>query len=292
MATIGLDNLFYAKITEDLNGNETYATPIPLAKAMTANLQINTIEGKLYADDVLDTLLREFSDGTISFGIKDIGPSIAADLTGAVLDSNGVLVSTNDQQASPVAIGFRSKKSSGKYLYLWLYRVLFGIPAEAYETKGNAINFQTPTLEGVILRRTKLDGLGKHPWRAQADQDNPSIPNLVFTNWFTSVYEPDYTSAPIIQITTQPVALTELTEGSISGSLSVAASSTAGTLTYQWYVNTLNSNSGGSTIPTATQASFAIPTSLTEGSYFYYCVLTAGVRQVTSNVAQVTVAGA
>ena len=292
MATIGLDNLFYAKITEDSNGNETYATPIPLAKAMTANLQINTIEGKLYADDVLDTLLREFSDGTISFGIKDIGPAIAADLTGAVLDSNGVLVSTNDQQASPVAIGFRSKKSSGKYLYLWLYRVLFGIPAEAYETKGNAINFQTPTLEGVILRRNKLDGLNKHPWRAQADQDNTSIPNLVFTNWFTSVYEPDYTSAPIIQITTQPVALTELTEGSISGSLSVAASSTAGTLTYQWFVNTLNSNSGGSAIPSAIQASFTIPTSLTEGSYFYYCVLTAGVRQITSNVAQVTVAGA
>lgn len=291
MATIGLDQLFYAKITEDINGNENYATPIPLAKAMTANLQINTIEGKLYADDVLDTLLREFSDGTISFGIKDIGPSIAADLTGAVLDSNGVLVSTNDQQASPVAIGFRSKKSSGKYLYLWLYRVLFGIPAESYETKGNAINFQTPTIEGAILRRNKLDGLNKHPWRAQADQDNPAIPSLVLSQWFASVYEPDYTTAPVIQITNQAVALTELIEGSISGSLAVTATSTAGTLTYQWFSNTSNSNSGGSAIPVATQASFTIPTSLTAGNYFYYCVLTAGVRQVTSNVAQVTVTG-
>jgi hypothetical protein len=26
MATIGLDKLYYAKITEDENGNETYAT--------------------------------------------------------------------------------------------------------------------------------------------------------------------------------------------------------------------------------------------------------------------------
>jgi phi13 family phage major tail protein len=291
MATIGLDQLFYAKITEDINGNETYATPITLAKALTANLQINTIEGKLYADDVLDTLLREFSDGTITFGIKDIGPSIAADLTGAVLDSNGVLVSTNDQQAKPVAIGFRSKKTSGKYLYLWLYRVLFGIPAESYETKGNAINFQTPTIEGAILRRNKLDGLNKHPWRAQADQDNPAIPSLVFSQWFASVYEPDYTTAPVIQITNQPVALTELIEGSISGSLSVTATSTAGALTYQWHVNTANSNSGGSAIPSANQASFPIPTSLIAGNYFYYCVLTAGVRQVTSNVAQVTVTG-
>lgn len=292
MATIGLDNLFYAKITEDLNGNETYASPIPLAKAISANLQINTIEGKLYTDDALDTLLREFSDGTITFGIKDLGPVIAADLTGAILDSNGVLVSANDQQPNSVAIGFRSKKISGKYLYLWLYRVLFGLPAEAYETKGNAINFQTPTLEGVILRRNKLDSLGKHPWRVQADQDNPVIPNLVLANWFSAVYEPDYTSAPLIQVTIQPAALTELTAGSISGSLSVTATSSAGTLTYQWYANALNSNSGGSAIPTATQASFTIPVNLAAGNYFYYCLLTAGVRQVTSNVAQVSVEGA
>ena len=29
MATIGLDKLYYAKITEDLSGNETYGTPMP-----------------------------------------------------------------------------------------------------------------------------------------------------------------------------------------------------------------------------------------------------------------------
>ena len=38
MATIGLDRLYYAKITEDDNGNETYSTPVPLAKAINADL--------------------------------------------------------------------------------------------------------------------------------------------------------------------------------------------------------------------------------------------------------------
>ena len=32
MATIGLDKLFYSKITEDEDGNETYATPVSLQK--------------------------------------------------------------------------------------------------------------------------------------------------------------------------------------------------------------------------------------------------------------------
>ena len=40
MATIGLDKLYYAKITEDENGNETYASPVQLAKAMTADLSV------------------------------------------------------------------------------------------------------------------------------------------------------------------------------------------------------------------------------------------------------------
>ena len=38
MATIGLDKLYYAKITENDNGDETYGTPTQLAKAMTCLL--------------------------------------------------------------------------------------------------------------------------------------------------------------------------------------------------------------------------------------------------------------
>ena len=51
MATIGLDKLYYAKITEDTSGNETYEDPQPLAKAMTAELSVELAEATLYADD-------------------------------------------------------------------------------------------------------------------------------------------------------------------------------------------------------------------------------------------------
>ena len=52
MATLGLDALYYAKITEDANGNETYGTPKILAKAMTAELSVELAESSLFADDV------------------------------------------------------------------------------------------------------------------------------------------------------------------------------------------------------------------------------------------------
>ena len=47
MATIGLDKLYYAKITEDTSGNETYATPVALAKAIKADLSVELAEATL-----------------------------------------------------------------------------------------------------------------------------------------------------------------------------------------------------------------------------------------------------
>ena len=139
MATIGLDKLYYAKITEDVNGNETYAAPSQLAKAISADLSVELNEATLYADDGQAEIVREFKSGTISLSVDDIGHDIVADLVGAVVDSNGVLISGESDIANPVAIGFRAKKSNGKYKYFWLYRVLFNIPATNLATKGDSI---------------------------------------------------------------------------------------------------------------------------------------------------------
>ena len=91
MATIGLDKLFYSKITEGENGDETYATPVALAKAMTAELSVELAEATLYADDGAAEVVKEFQSGTLTLGVDDIGKGVAEDLTGAVIDENGVV---------------------------------------------------------------------------------------------------------------------------------------------------------------------------------------------------------
>lgn len=192
MATIGLDKLFYAKITEDENGNETYASPVQMAKAMTADLSVELAEATLYADDGASEIVKEFKNGTLSLGVDDIGASVASDLTGATIDANGVVVSASEDGGEPVAVGFRAKKSNGKYKYYWLYRVKFGIPATNLATKGDSITFSTPTIEGTILRRNKVDGKGKHPWKAEVTEGDAVVTSEIITNWYTEVYEPSY----------------------------------------------------------------------------------------------------
>ena len=63
-------------------------------------------------------------------------------------------------------------------------------------------------------------------------------------------------------------------------------------LSYQWYSNTTASNTGGTAISGATAATFAIPTTLAAGTYYYYCVITAGSTSVSTGVTTVTVEGA
>ena len=195
MATIGLDKLYYAKITEGDNGEETYGTPVQLAKAMTADLSIELAEATLYADDGAAEVVKEFKSGTLSLGVDDIGVQAAQDLTGAKIDTNKVLISASEDGGEPVAIGFRAKKANGKYRYFWLYRVKFGIPSASLTTKGESITFSTPTIEGTVLRRNKTDGQGNHPWKAEVSEDGTGVSASVISGWYNEVYEPTFSEA-------------------------------------------------------------------------------------------------
>ena len=196
MATIGLDSLYYSKITEGIDGTETYATPANLAKAIKADLSIELAEAILYADDGAAVVVKEFKNGKLSLGIDDIGSASAGDLTGAKIDDNYVLISSSEDGGDPVAIGFRAKKANGKYRYFWLYKVKFGIPATNLQTKGDSITFQTPTIEGTVMRRNKTDANGNHPWKAEVNEDDTEVVAATINGWFTEVYEPEFTVVP------------------------------------------------------------------------------------------------
>ena len=195
MATIGLDKLYYARITENpTTGEETYASPKPLAKAISAELSVEVAEAILYADDGPSEIVKEFKSGTLTLGVDDLGAEAAAALTGATLDANGVLISSSEDGGTPVAIGFRAARSNGTFQYFWLYRVKFALPSTTLATKADSITFSTPSIEGTILRRNKPDAKGRHPWKAEATEGDPKVKAEIITGWYQSVYEPAATS--------------------------------------------------------------------------------------------------
>ena len=104
-------------------------------------------------------------------------------------------MSASENDGSPVAVGFRARKANGAYRYFWLYKVKFAVPATNLATKGDSITFSTPTIEGTVMRRNKLDGNSQHPWKAEVNEDDTGVVASTITGWYTAVYEPEFTPA-------------------------------------------------------------------------------------------------
>ena len=92
-----------------------------------------------------------------------------------------------------------------------------------------------------------------------------------------------YVSCTAPTITTQPATGTQTTcqNGTAFSALTAAATGTP-TPTYQWYSNASNSNSGGTLISGATNASYT-PSNTTSGVLYYYCVASSSGCTATTN---------
>ncbi len=94
-------------------------------------------------------------------------------------------------------------------------------------------------------------------------------------------------------ITTQTIADANYVIGSAATPLSVTATASAGTLTYQWYSNTVKSTTEGT--PTAisggTNATYT-PNTTSSGTTYYFCKVTDSNGSVYSDIAEIVVAAA
>lgn len=100
-----------------------------------------------------------------------------------------------------------------------------------------------------------------------------------------------------ISISTQPASAEYLTGATTVTPLTVGATLDGYTLSYQWYENNTNSNTGGPEISGATTNSYTPTLPSTAGTTYYYCVVTATKEgsetlTATSDVAAITVSKA
>ena len=209
-----------------------------------------------------------------------------------VINSNGVVVFTD---SAPIATGSFDRASANDLRIdiamngNTVREITWGgipIGTDNFAVGDNYITFTNEYLrslpDGDAVFTVTWNPLGVTA--TQTGGDTPGTSTIIVT-----ITTPAH--APVITITTQPANATVI-EGAITGSLSVTAGVTQdATLSYQWYVNTTADNIGGTPIPGAMGASFAIPTALTAGTHHFYVVVraTGGAAPVASNVATVTV---
>ena len=166
MAQIGLKYLICAPITETA-ASVSYANGLVMSSAIKADISIEINEGTLYGDDRIIENIKEFKAGKVTLNGDHLSYEVLALLLGhkveSITEGNGTkLTAKGDDDGAFVGVGFYAttiKEGVRKYRAIWLHKVKFGIPNESLETKGDAINFQTPTIEGTVL--TDILGIWK-----------------------------------------------------------------------------------------------------------------------------------
>lgn len=178
---VGLKDLYYALLEKDDSTGVAYGTPVRIAGAIQANINPNPSVGTLFADDGPMETAATMGQIELSLVAADIPLDVQAVLLGHTM--GGAILKRKASSTPPwVAIGFRSLKSNGKYRYTWLLKGKFSEPEQNHETRGDSVNFQTPTITGNFVKRDFDD-----EWIHQTDEDLPDYVPSIGQGWFTAV---------------------------------------------------------------------------------------------------------
>lgn len=161
MANIGLTNIWFSKLTEGSDGTAAYEGATNLGKAVSCSVSITNNDAKLYGDDALAESDTSFSNGTMTLGVTDDDDTVFAPLLGHTIDAGGEVIKTSNDAAPYVGIGrIVTKMVNGAYKYKveFLYKVKFSEPSKDENTKGESIEFGTPSIEGIIATLGDTDG--------------------------------------------------------------------------------------------------------------------------------------
>lgn len=176
---IGLSDLHFAKLVSDSESAATYSEPTRIAGAITANINPNSSIETLFADDGPFDTAASMGQIELETVAANFPLAVQAELLGHTLGADGVLKRKTSDVPPWVAVGFKSLKSNGKYRFTWLLKGKYSMPEMGQQTKGDTVEFQTPTMNGSFVAR-EVDGV----WIMQADEDDPTFSGAA--TWFSA----------------------------------------------------------------------------------------------------------
>ena len=178
MAVVGMRYPIFAPITAETEGAAiTYGeTNTVIAKAIRANITYNRNDNPLYADDTI----AENDTGITSVDIELEIDKLTDDARIALLGDNAVtgndvtVVEQTDASAPYGGFGFMRVLIEGgvkKYQGVWFHKVQFYEPSEETNTKGESIEWGTPTLNASGMG-VRIDDSGKIKYSRRRVFDN------------------------------------------------------------------------------------------------------------------------
>lgn len=155
MAKIGLTNFRYSILDTSAATEPVYSGAQTLGKAISCNVDIESNDANLYADDTLVETDTSFQKGTVTIGIDEEDITTMAALLGHTVSSSSPYIMTRKSSDIAPYVGLGrivTKMINGAYKYKveFLYKVKFSEPKAENNTRGESTEFGTYELEGTI----------------------------------------------------------------------------------------------------------------------------------------------
>lgn len=154
MAAVGMKYLTFAPITaETAQSAITYGTGIVAEHAISGSVTYNYDEQSLYGDDKLAEYYKGLTGYDIEIGLTELDDALVVLLgieRAATASSATTYHMVADNQAA-VGVGFMQTlivNGAKSYVGYWFHKVSFSINSENAQTKGETVEWQTPTLNG------------------------------------------------------------------------------------------------------------------------------------------------
>ena len=162
------------------SGTVTYSTPTIANKAVEYSIAWTVgDDNPLFADNnIAENDKGTFQSGTLTLVTADIDQELSMLLLGTktatdnVGDESVTVQVFDDSQSAPY-LGFgiielHQENDVDEYRAVFLNKVFFNIPENAATTRGETIEWQTPTITATIQRSDEVSSAKSHPWMEDA----------------------------------------------------------------------------------------------------------------------------
>ena len=165
MAYICLLKPTIAKLDES-GGTPKYTDGFTCGKAISLDINPQYAEGSLYADDEKAEYDKEFKYADVTLNTSTMPIQAHNVMFGRVVDKDNASGTTVKAKTSDspnyVGMGIYVKEKVNnvrKFVAMWVQKVKFSEGQESYKTKGDNIEYQTPTIAGQAL------GIADETWK-------------------------------------------------------------------------------------------------------------------------------
>lgn len=208
----GVEDLFFAHVTEDSEANFTTTEPKRLAYVATIAKEVESSSETHYYDNKGMIAITAKGAETYTLTVAPPALGILAEITGQAFDATKGMLIEGAITPRQFAIGYKTKGTDGFWRFVWKYKGVFTIPSEEVNTESDEIN--TTNME---LTFTAVNTIHKFPYRDDAEAAasgsgvtlKESVSGIVvderygradnLDSWFTKVMTPEDVTAKVGQ---------------------------------------------------------------------------------------------